>query len=166
MAHGLQRDVGRVPSRGATTYEAIDNMRKPTANRIFNCPSAPTRLDGATCPKANARVRTADLNESGFAARPDARKDDRSHAALGLFTSALRAGTVRGPVATARCACSALLSLAIISGALKARADQVKTNNNGNLIVTKTGGGVWTTSGTGDNGSSGIIVAAGRQQRL
>jgi hypothetical protein len=37
----------------------------------------------------------------------------------------------------------------------------VNSPNNSNFIVTKTGGGVWTTSGTGDNGSSGISVTAG-----
>jgi autotransporter-associated beta strand protein len=37
----------------------------------------------------------------------------------------------------------------------------VNSPNNGNFIVTKTGGGVWTTSGTGDNGSTGIIVNGG-----
>ncbi|HVU08350.1 MAG TPA: glycosyl hydrolase family 28-related protein [Verrucomicrobiae bacterium] len=37
----------------------------------------------------------------------------------------------------------------------------VNSPNNGNFIVTKTGGGVWTTSGTGDNGSSGIIISGG-----
>jgi len=37
----------------------------------------------------------------------------------------------------------------------------VNSPNNGNFIVTKSGGGTWTTSGTGDNGSSGIIVNGG-----
>jgi autotransporter-associated beta strand protein len=37
----------------------------------------------------------------------------------------------------------------------------VNSPNNGNLIVTKTGGGVWTTSGTGDNGSTGLIINGG-----
>jgi autotransporter-associated beta strand protein len=37
----------------------------------------------------------------------------------------------------------------------------VNSPNNGNLIVTKTGGGVWTTSGTGDNGSTGVIINDG-----
>ena len=37
----------------------------------------------------------------------------------------------------------------------------VNSPGNGNLIVTKNGGGTWTTSGTGDNGSSGIIINAG-----
>lgn len=37
----------------------------------------------------------------------------------------------------------------------------VNSPNNGNLIVTKNGGGTWTTSGTGDNGSTGIIINQG-----
>src|ERR1700677_2022703 len=37
----------------------------------------------------------------------------------------------------------------------------VNSPNNGNFTVTKNGGGTWTTSGTGDNGSSGIIVNGG-----
>jgi autotransporter-associated beta strand protein len=37
----------------------------------------------------------------------------------------------------------------------------VNSPNNGNFTVTKTGGGVWTTSGTGDNGSTGISVNQG-----
>ncbi len=41
------------------------------------------------------------------------------------------------------------------------RSGSVNSPNNGNFFVTKTGGGVWTTSGTGDNGSTGIIVNGG-----
>jgi autotransporter-associated beta strand protein len=37
----------------------------------------------------------------------------------------------------------------------------VNSPNNGNFIVTKSGGGIWTSSGNGDNGSSGIIVNQG-----
>jgi autotransporter-associated beta strand protein len=37
----------------------------------------------------------------------------------------------------------------------------VNSPNNGNLIVTKNGGGTWTTGGTGDNGSTGIIINGG-----
>ncbi|HWY32293.1 MAG TPA: autotransporter-associated beta strand repeat-containing protein, partial [Candidatus Acidoferrum sp.] len=37
----------------------------------------------------------------------------------------------------------------------------VNSPNNGNFIVTKNGAGTWTTSGNGDNGSSGIIVNQG-----
>ncbi len=33
--------------------------------------------------------------------------------------------------------------------------------NNGNFVVTKTGGGVWITSGSGDNGSVGAIINGG-----
>ena len=40
-------------------------------------------------------------------------------------------------------------------------AGAVNSPNNGNFLVTKTGGGVWTTSGNGDNGSTGIIVNGG-----
>src|SRR5208282_4080230 len=41
------------------------------------------------------------------------------------------------------------------------RSGAVNSPNNGNFFVTKAGGGVWTTSGTGDNGSTGIIVNGG-----
>ena len=41
------------------------------------------------------------------------------------------------------------------------RSGSVNSPNNGNFIVTKTGGGVWTTSGNGDNGSIGIIINQG-----
>ncbi len=41
------------------------------------------------------------------------------------------------------------------------RSGAVNSPNNGNFTVTKTGAGVWTTSGTGDNGSTGIIVNQG-----
>jgi autotransporter-associated beta strand protein len=41
------------------------------------------------------------------------------------------------------------------------RSGAVNSPNNGNFIVTKIGGGVWTTSGNGDNGSTGIIVNQG-----
>lgn len=41
------------------------------------------------------------------------------------------------------------------------RSGAVNSPNNGNFVVTKAGGGVWTTSGTGDNGSTGIIVNGG-----
>jgi autotransporter-associated beta strand protein len=41
------------------------------------------------------------------------------------------------------------------------RSGSVNSPNNGNFIVTKTGSGVWTTSGNGDNGSTGIIVSQG-----
>jgi len=41
------------------------------------------------------------------------------------------------------------------------RPGSVNSPNNGNFLVTKTGGGIWTTSGTGDNGSTGIIVNSG-----
>ena len=37
----------------------------------------------------------------------------------------------------------------------------VNSPSNGNFIVTKNGGGTWTTSGTGDNGSTGIIINGG-----
>jgi autotransporter-associated beta strand protein len=37
----------------------------------------------------------------------------------------------------------------------------VNSPNNGNFIVTKSGFGIWTTSGNGDNGSTGIIVNQG-----
>ena len=37
----------------------------------------------------------------------------------------------------------------------------VNSPNNGNFVVTKVGGGVWTTSGTTDNGSTGIIINGG-----
>ena len=37
----------------------------------------------------------------------------------------------------------------------------VNSPNNGNFIVTKNGAGTWTTSGNGDNGSSGITVNQG-----
>ena len=37
----------------------------------------------------------------------------------------------------------------------------VNSPNNGNFVVTKTGGGVWTTSGNGDNASTGINVNQG-----
>ncbi len=37
----------------------------------------------------------------------------------------------------------------------------VNSPNNGNFTITKTGGGVWTTSGNSDNGSTGIIVGSG-----
>ena len=37
----------------------------------------------------------------------------------------------------------------------------VNSPNNGNFVVTKTGGGVWITSGTGDNGSTGLTVNGG-----
>jgi autotransporter-associated beta strand protein len=40
-------------------------------------------------------------------------------------------------------------------------AGSVNSPNNGNLIVAKDGQGTWTTSGTGDNGSSGITINAG-----
>ncbi len=40
-------------------------------------------------------------------------------------------------------------------------AGSVSSPNNGNFTVTETGGGVWTTSGTGDNGSTGVIVNQG-----
>ncbi|MDB6067592.1 MAG: Carbohydrate binding family 6 [Pedosphaera sp.] len=41
------------------------------------------------------------------------------------------------------------------------RAGSVNSPNNGNFTVTKTGAGVWTTSGNGDNGSTGISVNSG-----
>jgi autotransporter-associated beta strand protein len=41
------------------------------------------------------------------------------------------------------------------------RSGAVNSPNNGNFIVTKTGSGVWTTSGNADNGSTGIIVNQG-----
>ncbi|MEI9866077.1 MAG: hypothetical protein WDN00_16290 [Limisphaerales bacterium] len=41
------------------------------------------------------------------------------------------------------------------------RSGAVNSLNNGNFTVTKTGAGVWTTSGNGDNGSTGIIVSQG-----
>ncbi|HSY17916.1 MAG TPA: glycosyl hydrolase family 28-related protein, partial [Candidatus Acidoferrales bacterium] len=41
------------------------------------------------------------------------------------------------------------------------RSGSVNSPNNGNFLVTKTGTGVWTTSGNGDNGSTGIIVNGG-----
>jgi autotransporter-associated beta strand protein len=41
------------------------------------------------------------------------------------------------------------------------RPGSVNSPNNGNFIVTLTGGGVWTTSGNGDNGSTGIVVSSG-----
>jgi autotransporter-associated beta strand protein len=41
------------------------------------------------------------------------------------------------------------------------RAGSVNSPNNGNFKVTKNGAGVWTTSGNGDNGSTGIIVNQG-----
>ena len=37
----------------------------------------------------------------------------------------------------------------------------VNSPNNGNYIVTKNGAGTWTTSGTGDNGSTGVTVGGG-----
>ena len=37
----------------------------------------------------------------------------------------------------------------------------VNSPNNGNFIVTKSGSGIWTTSGNGDNGSTGIIINGG-----
>jgi autotransporter-associated beta strand protein len=37
----------------------------------------------------------------------------------------------------------------------------VSSPNNGNYIITKTGEGVWTTSGNGDNGSIGLVINAG-----
>lgn len=48
----------------------------------------------------------------------------------------------------------------LITGSLT-EAGSVNSPNNGNLMVTKNGGGTWTTSGSGDNGSSGIIISAG-----
>ncbi len=41
------------------------------------------------------------------------------------------------------------------------RPGSVNSPNNENFIVTLTGGGVWTTGGNGDNGSTGIIVNSG-----
>ncbi|HEV2692577.1 MAG TPA: glycosyl hydrolase family 28-related protein [Verrucomicrobiae bacterium] len=41
------------------------------------------------------------------------------------------------------------------------RSGSVNSPNNGNFTVTKAGGGIWTTSGNGDNGSTGIIVNGG-----
>lgn len=40
-------------------------------------------------------------------------------------------------------------------------AGSVSSPNNGNFVVTKTGGGVWISSGNGDNGSTGITVNQG-----
>jgi autotransporter-associated beta strand protein len=37
----------------------------------------------------------------------------------------------------------------------------VNSPNNGNYVITKAGGGVWTTSGTSDNGSIGLVIDAG-----
>jgi autotransporter-associated beta strand protein len=48
----------------------------------------------------------------------------------------------------------------LVTGA-PGHAGAVDSPNNGNFSVTLTGGGVWTTSGTGDNGSSGVIVNQG-----
>ena len=42
-----------------------------------------------------------------------------------------------------------------------ASSGSVNSPNNGNYIITKAGGGVWTTSGTGDNGSIGLIINGG-----
>ncbi|HXI71632.1 MAG TPA: glycosyl hydrolase family 28-related protein [Verrucomicrobiae bacterium] len=41
------------------------------------------------------------------------------------------------------------------------RSGAVNSPNNGNYTVTKTGAGTWTTSGNGDNGSTGILVNQG-----
>lgn len=38
------------------------------------------------------------------------------------------------------------------------QAGSVSSPNNGNFVITLTGGGVWTTSGNGDNGSTGITI--------
>ena len=40
-------------------------------------------------------------------------------------------------------------------------AGSIDSPNNGNFLVTLTGGGVWTTSGNGDNGSTGMVVNQG-----
>lgn len=42
-----------------------------------------------------------------------------------------------------------------------ATSGAVNSPNNGNYTVTKNGGGTWTTSGTGDNGSTGVTVGGG-----
>jgi autotransporter-associated beta strand protein len=48
----------------------------------------------------------------------------------------------------------------LTTGAL-GHSGSVNSPNNGNFIVTKNGAGTWTTSGNGDNGSTGIIVNQG-----
>ena len=48
-----------------------------------------------------------------------------------------------------------------LSTGVAGHAGSVNSPNNGNFVVTKTGGGVWTTSGNADNGSTGIIVNQG-----
>ncbi len=48
----------------------------------------------------------------------------------------------------------------LITGAV-GHSGSVNSPNNGNFIITKTGGGVWTTSGNADNGSTGVIVNQG-----
>ncbi len=41
------------------------------------------------------------------------------------------------------------------------RSGAINSPNNGNFTITKTGGGTWTSSGNGDNGSTGIIINNG-----
>ncbi|HLX71230.1 MAG TPA: glycosyl hydrolase family 28-related protein, partial [Verrucomicrobiae bacterium] len=52
------------------------------------------------------------------------------------------------------------LSHTLTTGAV-GHSGSVNSPNNGNFIITKTGGGVWTTSGNADNGSTGITVNQG-----
>ncbi len=49
----------------------------------------------------------------------------------------------------------------VLTTGVLGRSGAVNSPNNGNFTVTKTGAGIWTTSGTGDNGGTGIIVSQG-----
>lgn len=50
--------------------------------------------------------------------------------------------------------------LTLTTGSLNS-SGSVSSPNNGNYIITKTGGGAWTTSGIDDNGSMGLVVSGG-----